>query len=363
MKKIIKLSLALAVSTGFLYGADATTEQDLENVTKEMKSNISEKKETNADGKSLSDKAKDFAIEKYNKKVDEWNQAESGVSLDVGAWYMMWDQTSDASNRFSDANRINMKYNIDDSMASFASLKGNYKLISAKLEYISTKPTSGSKSDDEMSAVSFGVFGAGLIPNIDVKIDYVGTKFKGSLEATKVSNNDTSSGTFETDLKIWDFAIYPYNKYVGVGYRKYKYEVPQDMYVVNNTTNAVAIAGLADIDYDGDFVTLTVDNKKQIEPLKTHSGVVYALTVGKGTLDASSVGYEQYLTKSDATFYDLSLAYNYKKKNADYMGYGFDIGYRYNSISTKANQEGSYSMITEFTSEFHGPFVNMVMSF
>jgi len=54
------------------------------------------------------EKLSDTILEKYK----EWSESKSGFSLDVGVWYMMWDQTSDAKEHFCN-NNLNVNYNID----------------------------------------------------------------------------------------------------------------------------------------------------------------------------------------------------------------------------------------------------------
>ena len=336
MRTLTRLAIPLTIFISFLYGNDI------------------EKKEL-----SILDDPEKYAIKKVQEKIEEWNKSKSGISANIGTWYMMWDQTSDASERFgNDAIKVN--YEIEDSPATVAIINGNYKLISATLEYYSNEATA---KNDEVSNVSLGLFAVGLIPNIDFQANYISSQFKGLIDAVRLSDNAVGSGTFETDLNIWDFVIYPFNKYVGIGYRNYNYEVPQDMYVVNNTTKNVVISGLANIEYDGSFIEIVIDNKKLVDKEKNYNGLVYSLSAGVGELDAISEGYEPYLTKSDAIFYDALIGYSYKTHQPDKLGWGVTLGYRYNGIETEAKPEGDYSMITEFTTEFHGPFVNIVLSY
>lgn len=287
-----------------------------------------------------------------------------GVSASLGAWYINWDQTSNASDSFG-SNAIDVTYDIKDSIAPTVDFKLNYNGMIGNVSYTNSESTSPKSNgeDSGINSLSLGLLVLDMIPYVNLDLRYVKANFKGSIFAKDKATGQISDGAFESDLKIFEAVIYPMNRYLGVGYRKYEYEVPQDLYVVNNNTGNVIIKGLADISYKGDFIEVVLDNKKLIREVKEYSGLAYSMTAGLGKLDASSDGFEQYLTKSDAVFYDLSLGYAYQHDAGDRLHYGMEIGYRYNAIDTTAKKDGDYSMITEFTTVFHGPYASMNISY
>lgn len=287
-----------------------------------------------------------------------------GVSASAGAWYINWDQTSNASDRFGNK-AIDTTYDIQSSIAPTVDFQLSYSGIIGNLSYTNSDSTAGQSNgeDSGVSALSLGLLVLGKIPYINLDVRYVKANFKGSISANDRETGNTGVGSFESNLDIYEIIVYPMNRYLGVGYRNYKYEVPQDLYIVNNGTNAIVTKGLADISYKGDFVEITLDNKKLIKEVTEYNGLAYSMTAGLGKLDATSAGYEQYLTQSDAVFYDLSLGYAYQHDSGDRLHYGLEVGYRYNAIDTSANQEGDYSMITEFTTEFYGPYASVNISY
>lgn len=292
------------------------------------------------------------------------NLKEFGFDVDVGSWFVGWNQTSNGAKVITNKTEaLNVNYNIDDSMAVTTVLKANYKTISAKLEYYTTAITS--VKNEEISGLNLGVDMLELVPNLGVELRVLRSDFKGHIKATEksdgsVASESPSDGTFSTKLKIDDLIVYPFNDYVGVGYRKYNYEFPQDLYLVRNSDNKGTARGLANVEYDGDFYTFVVDNKRLVKG----NGVIYSLMYGKGKLDPKASGYEKWTKTSDASFVDILLGYSYKFKKKNSLGLGVNGGYRYNKIETTANKKGGeYSLITEFQTEFYGPFINVAISY
>ena len=366
MTKLTKISLSLALCSNLLYANDTDkVEQELKQQATQMKEDIQAKKSTaSKKDKNISEQSN----AQYKEKKKEWDEKESGFTIDAGAWFISWDQTSTGANLITNkSDGLDVKYTINDSVAAVATLRTNYKLISGSLQYYTTKATA--KDNEEISGLNLGFVAMNFIPNLSTEFRMVKADFKGHIEATERSNGtiaaeSPSSGTFETQLNIWDFIVYPFNDYVGFGYRKYRYDFPQDMYVMRNSDNLGISRGLLNVEYDGSFVTLAVDNKRLIDKKTKYNGIVYSITAGVGELEPKAAGFEEWIETSDAKFVDLLLAYSYKHKSKSGIGAGFDIGYRYNKIETTANKHsGTHSLLTEFITEFHGPFVNLVLSY
>ena len=81
MKTITKIGLSIALCSNVLYSADV--EKELDTQAQSMKTVIA---------KTLSEQA----IDKYKEKKREWDEKDSGFTLDAGAWLINWDQTSTA---------------------------------------------------------------------------------------------------------------------------------------------------------------------------------------------------------------------------------------------------------------------------
>ena len=284
----------------------------------------------------------------------------SMFSADVGLWYITWDQTSTATDFLQNSSdALNTAYNIDSAAAAMLDLNFNYEFFSANLEYYNSGDVDG---------LNFDMALLGLIPYVNVELRYVKANFNGDIDVVRASDGATSAGTFESPLEIIDLILYPFNEYIGIGYRTYKYEVPQDFYIINNVTGAMVPSGsgLVDVSYEGSFYTMAVDNKKQVSNRSSYKGLVYSATFGIGKLDPKTDGFGTWTAESDATFYDIQVGYSYKIKSPSGFGYGLGAGYRYNKIDTEANTASNadnYSLMTEFNTEFHGPFIDATISF
>ena len=298
----------------------------------------------------------------FEKKVEEvkqkWDKAENGVGVEIGGWYINWEQTSNGAKNFPN-NAIDTNYNIGDSVATLIKLKANYKLLSTSLEYYNSEML-GSKKDQKMKGYSFALAVIDLIPYINAEFRLLKSNFRGNINASYQGEN--SSGIFETELKIVDAIIYPFNKHIGFGYRSYEYEFPQDMYVLNNKTNQVIIEGLADIKYKGHFYQIVYDNKRLYDFEANIWGPIFSISAGVGKLEATAEGFEEYLTDLNAKFLEAMIGYRFKKFTNKF-DFRLDIGYRYNYITTDYKTSGDYSMVTEFTTKFSGPFANIVINF
>lgn len=305
--------------------------------------------------------------------------AQDIVSLDVGTWYMSWRQTSQASSMLSnDKDALNINYSIDNAIAQTIKMNLNYRYINAKLEYIDSI---SSKNEQKTSSFNLGLSILELIPYLNIELRYVKAKFSGAMSATDNNgidkNQEYGKGTFDADVDIADIIFYPFNDYVGLGYRNYSYAFPQDVYVTNDTTGKSILGSLAHIKYKGYFYTLALDNKRLVDKEDKYNGVVYTATYGIGQLTPHSITnskstkedtklIDSYLGKNDAQFIDVMFGYKYKQKKSEFFGYGITTGYRYNKIETKSgskiNNDG-YSIRTKFNTEFYGPFIGLEISY
>ena len=128
--------------------------------------------------------------------------------------------------------------------------------------------------------------------------------------------------------------------------------------MVNNKTQEIITSGLANIEYEGHFFEVVADNSR----LKQDTNFIYSISMGIGELDANADGFEQYLTPSNAKFIDFIAGYRYKMNTSDF-NLAVETGYRYNYLTSRYKTEGDYSMITEFSSRFMGPFAKFALSF
>ena len=295
--------------------------------------------------------------------------SDSIVSFDAGVWYMMWNQSDNVGDNSKVSDNVNYadtSYDIDPTVAAVINLKANVAGISGNLEYYNGAISSDSGED--VSGYSLGAYTNDLLKIVGVQIKATNANFERG--TYKYDYKPASTGVdgvakFKTKTSITEFNIFPYNDYVGVGYRTYKYELPAQFAVVNN--GVVTGVGLLDTKLDGKFIQLTVDNKKQTDAVADFKGFIYSATVGMGSFDTDSVsqaGMDPFLTDMDATFIEAILGYTYNNKDENGFGLGFSAGYRYNQITTEdPNLDQSLKITTSFDTTFHGPFVNMSLSF
>ena len=297
MKTITKIGLSIALCSNLLYSADV--EKELDAQAQSMKADIK-----TVTTKTLSEQA----IDKYKKKKKEWDEKKSGFTLDAGAWLINWDQTSTARDMLTNkSDALIVDYNIDKSVAAVVKLNANYKLISGSLEYYTNNQTA--KDNEEVSGLNAGLSIINMIPHISTEFRFTSANFKGSILAQEsngtVANEQPSSGTFETELDLFDFIVYPFNNYVGVGYRRYNYDFPHDAYLIRNSDNQGITRGLMNVEYDGSFYTVAIDNKRFVDDEINYNGIVYSIIAGVGKLTPKASGYEKYITDSDARFADI----------------------------------------------------------
>ena len=306
--------------------------------------------------------------------------AQDMIGLDVGTWYMSWQQTSQASSMLKDKNdALNVNYNIDNSLAQVVKLNLNYSYLNAKIEYMNNTLTTS--KEQTASSFNLGLTLLDLIPYINVELRYVKAEFSGTMSATDNAGVDQNQaygkGTFDADVDIADVIIYPFNEYVGVGYRNYNYAFPQDVYITHDESGESILSALAHLKYEGYFYTIALDNQRLIDTISKYNGVVYTAMYGVGKLTPHTVSnakvtkenaklIDSYLGKNDAQFIDIMVAYRYKQPKTKNFGYGLTVGYRYNKIQTEAgskvNNDG-YSIRTKFDTEFYGPFVGVEVSY
>lgn len=308
-------------------------------------------------------------LEEFNEEETE-EERNFGFSANIGTWFVGWDQTSTASNMLSNsADALNVNYNINNSMATAVNFHINYGLVSGNMEYYNDI---NSKKDEKTTGASLGLSALDFINNLSTEVRIVKAEFDGQMSGTLPTAN--GEATFETELEVMDFILYPYNHYVGLGYRKYKYDFPQDVYLIRNSDSTTLpiqdkygvehSGGLLNINYKGHFYTLVVDNQRLVSTEDDYQGIVYSAIAGIGKLKPSASGYDEWITESDARFIDASLGYTYNKLGGNNYNLGVTAGYRYNQIKTEASKtSGTHSLITEFETKFHGPFVKLVYSY
>lgn len=284
------------------------------------------------------------------------NDTPTLLNVDVGSWYISWHQKSTSSDFLQyPTDALKTSYNIDDALAWVIKADLHYKYLSAGTKYYNTGRVHGLSS--RLSLLK-------LIPYLNIDFRYTKAHFNGDITSSLKSGGALSTGEFNSDLQIMDIVAYPFNDYLGLGYRIYTYDVPQDVYLINNTTNETIEAGLVDVKYEGDFYTVVFENSKKVSQRKNYNGLLYSFVGGIGKLKPKTDGFDKWTSESDATFYDIKFGYSYKSQFSKAFGAGFGIGYRYNKINTKYNKsDNAYSLVTEFNSEFCGPFINANINF
>jgi len=289
-------------------------------------------------------------------------------NLHTGIWYIDWMQTSTSSDILNpNITGHDVSYTIDNSLAMVLNLNLNYKTLFLDIEYYN--------NGGALDGIDFDLSLLDLIPFVNFELRYIKANFEGkffqkpsNLSKEKALQTDNyASSDFETPLEIFDIVVYPFNKYIGVGYRLYNYELPQDTYLIKNSDNSLKQIGSSDLQYSGNFYTLVVDNSKEISSHIDYKGLSYSTIVGVGTLtpkDLKEPELNKYTADSEAIFYDIELGYSYRDSKQFNFSYGLKVGYRYNKITTSSNKTDSeYSLVTEFNSEFYGPFIDISVQY
>ena len=289
--------------------------------------------------------------------------------VNAGVWLVNWDQVSTASSKFgSDA--ISTDYAIEMAPAAALSAKiGFTEFFTSKFEYVETQDDTGKKLSKYAGALGF------FINDFTFYSQLYQGKFHGSLSGIKTTagTSEFGSGTFETNLNLTDFVIFYKN--IGLGYRDFKYELPQDLYLVSAANPSSVIAsGFEEIKYSGNFAMVAYDSNlgNALEAgwnLALYAGMGDLKPSGKfledlnanATISAANEG-KSIMNNGQAYFIEGNLAYQWVYKRIG-IDWGINAGYKYSKLAATFDNNANYALVTDFETTLNGPFVELTGEF
>ncbi len=311
----------------------------------------------------LTSEAADYIIN-YDKEGTKNKNLYFNIS--VGTWYLNWEQNDYVDNKHIDKNKqIEHTFKIDDSFATELSLNGKWKFISGSFDYVLAE--NSNKVKQYLGKLNFNT------DYLDTSMRYIHTKTEGVSDGYDYTTLNDSHVEFDATLDIIDISLFPNivgYKYLGIGYRYTRYELPQSIYVMSN--NSVTYQGVEkDMQWEGHFVTLSYDMSRIILA-KNHSSRTqwdwyinalagYGFDIIPSSKTVTDSGNSNYLKGDSGYFYEFEAGavfdiVNYKNivHVAGKMGYRYD----YQLLETKKDTEDVY-IYARAKSAWNGPFINL----
>jgi hypothetical protein len=295
------------------------------------------------------------------------------VKVAYSPWFVNWSQTSTTASRFgSDA--INVDYSIDGAVAQSARIEATFWKLGTDLNLVQL-PEGSAGSQQALSSLSAGINYADLIGETTIAYRYEQGSFQGFISGEDNSGN-TSTGTFETDMTSHDISLIS-RWGVGIGYRTFSYEVPQDIYLINTSTNDVLIAGFADMHYDANFFTLIFTREELLNPDFSNFNLGLELRYGLGTMTPSGDFIDEtkaalrdedvdddIIADADANFTEVDFyAYMPLIKNES-ISSEIRLGYRTDTLTAEFGEgNGEYALLTDFETEISGAYLQVSATF
>lgn len=316
---------------------------------------------SNTDGAATKAETTDGALEEGQK---EKSGSVFKISGSYTPWFVNWEQKSTANTRFG-AEAIEVDYAIKGAIAHTGKLSIEVMGFDFDFEVIEL-PKEKEGIEKSMSYLSSGI--NYVLPFAETKLGYRYTQasFSGALQGFDDEGN-LSTGTFETDALTHNIsAITKWG--LGIGYRSFSYDLPQDIYLVSSSApNTPIIKGFTNIKYDSDFIEFIFEENALFKQdvFKFNLGVTARFGFGKMNVGGEFVDAiresqgEDVVGDADATVMELDI-YGYmpvfktKSLNADFV-----FGYRTETMKAEFPGGEEYSLVTDFETNFSGPYATI----
>ena len=307
------------------------------------------------------------------EKIKTSDEPHLKAKVAYSPWFVNWQQTSTAATRFG-GDAINVDYSIDGSIAHSARIEFELLGIGADLNLVEL-PKGAAGEGQALSYLSMGINYTELVGNTELHYRFEKGSFSGFINGADNAGN-IGTGTFETDVVSHDIALL--TKWgIGIGYRSFTYEVPQDVYLINTSTQALLQSGFVDMQYDADFLTLIFTHDELLNKDTAKFNMGLELRYGVGTMTPSGDFLDEtqqalrdngtddnIIDDADATFLEFDVyAYMPLIKNAT-VDSEIRLGYRSDTLTANFSEDsGDYALVTDFETEFSGPYAAISAEF
>ena len=311
-----------------------------------------------------------------SEQVDEVINSDEklwSVKVAYSPWFVNWSQKSTAASRFgSDA--IDVNYSIDGAVAHSARIEATFWKLGTDLNLVQL-PEGSAGSQQALSYLSAGVNYSDLIGETTIGYRYEQGSFQGYISGAD-NDGKTGTGTFETDVTSHDITLI--TKWgLGIGYRAFNYEVPQDVYLVNTSNNTVIESGFADMHYEANFLTLIFRREELLKPDVAKFNLGLELRYGLGSMTPSGDFVDEtkaalrdnniddnIIEDADASFIEADFYAYMPLIQNDIVDSEFRLGYRIDTLTAEFGEgSGDYALMTDFETEFSGPYIAVSANF
>ncbi len=311
----------------------------------------------------------EYKYEKKQKIVKKTK--EKYLDVTYGVWYLNWEQNDSPDNSSIDF-PIEHKFKIKNSIAHEVSISGKYRYVKANIRFITSE---GNEVANKKSKIQ-KLLGTFLVYHrkIDSVFRYISSNTDGNAKGFDEKTKNTSYIEFSTDVRMLDLIFYPrflLKKYVGIGIKYLKYNLPQSFYIINNG-NVISRMIEPSMQWKGKFFTLEVTNLRKIidkSDRKSNFSLFgdiklgYAFSVDTTGETIEKSGSSKYLKGDKGYFTEIDLGGIYFRQ---LFGRSFYLkgGYRYSIyvMETEKDKTGLY-IYARAKSVFSGPYINISVVF
>lgn len=290
------------------------------------------------------------------------------IRASYSPWFVTWEQNSTAASRFgSDA--INVNYQIDSTLAHMGRVEIDI-LDTFTFDFnLVELPEDSSTESNALSALSFGINYTDFIGETSLQYRYTQASFEGQIRGD-LNKDKVSTGSFETDALSHDIVLMT-KWHIGLGYRSFSYELPQDVYLVKkDSPNTALLSGFVDMDYDADFYQVVYQHDDLFGGSNLPITVGVSFRYGIGTMTPSSniitqveqsLG-QKVINDADASLFEFNLYADYVIYKKDSLEGNIRFGYRSESMEAEFDAGSEYSLVTDFETNFSGPYATFNLS-
>lgn len=307
--------------------------------------------------------------EQYGSDEPPW----WSLKLAYSPWFVNWRQISTAATRFG-SEAINVDYTIDGAIAQSARIEFNLFDLGAELNLVEIpKETAG--EGQTLSFLSLGLNYANFFGSTELQYRFEKGSFTGFIDGAGNGGN-AGNGAFETDVVSHDITLLT-SWGVGIGYRSFAYELPQDVYLINTNTQVLLHAGFVDMNYDADFYTLFFARDELLKPdaANFNLGLQFRYGIGRmvpsgefladtkqalrdGNLD------DDIIEDADASVLELDFYAYMPLFPSERITNEIRFGYRSNTMTASFSEGGGdYALVSDFETQFSGPYVAITADF
>lgn len=298
------------------------------------------------------------SVEKQSKN-DLWS-----ITASYSPWFVNWEQKSTAANQFG-SNVIDVDYAIDGAIAHSAILTIEVMGFEADFQLVEL-PESAEDEQKSLSTLSAAINYTDFVGDTSLHYTYRTTDFTGSISGDDGAGRD-GQGTFKTEALSHDISLLT-SWGLGVGFRTFSYDLPQDVYLVKQSDPLNSLySGFNNIEYSADFFQVVFAQEELLNKDTAKFNLGIKARYGFGTMNAGGEfidGIEkdeaimsEVIGDGDASFVEFEIYGYMPLRISEKVDSNFKFGYRSSVMSATFKPGETYSLVTDFETNFSGPYI------